>query len=184
MNQKNLINTPADGTAVRHNIYFFFRKDDNVMKNKEVKAFINSNPQKVQNIYGMFDVMETLRLKLQEGNAFEMFYSRTGRNLWVTTAFGGKHCTMYDDNPDIICCGIVPKDATTNFIRNRLVLVSVLRCYECEIDNWCDIFPMLAEPSANDVNVLIDYCRGEDISSDVSIDDICLRITQNRRKAA
>lgn len=154
------------------------------MKNKLAKEVINSNPQKVHNIYGMFDVMETLRLKLQEGNVFEMFYSRTGRNLWVTTAFGGKHCSMYDDNPDVICCGIIPKDATTNFIRNRLLFVAVLRCYECEIDRWNDIFPMLDEPSDYDVNTLIDYCRGEEISDSVSIDDICLRITQNRHKAA
>ena len=154
------------------------------MKNKLAKEVINGKQQNRQNIHGIYDVMETLRLKLQEGNEFEMFYSRTGRNLWVTTAFGGKHCAMYDDNPDVICCGIIPKDATTNFIRNRLVLVSVLRCYECEIDNWCDIFPMLAEPYADDVNTLIDYCRGEEISDSVSIDDICLRITQTRKKAA
>lgn len=154
------------------------------MKNKLAKALVNSKSNERQNIYGIFDVMEILKLKLRKGNKFEMFYSRTGRNIWVTTAFGGKHCSMYDDNPDVICCGIIPKDATTNFIRDRLVLVSVLRCYECEIDNWCDIFPMLAEPSADDVNVLIDYCRGEEISSDVSIDDICLGITQNRSKAA
>ena len=187
MNQKNLINTPADGYAVRHNN--FLERMNNNMKTKVVKAVVNSKSNARQNVYGIFDVMEMLRLNLREGNEFEMFYSRTGRNLWVTTAFGGKHCSMYDGNDDVIPCGIIPKDANTNFIRNRLVLVAIMRCYECKIDKWEAIFPTLEEPSSDDVKTLIeysDYLTGlrEEISSDVSIDDICLRITQTRKRAA
>ena len=159
------------------------------MKNKEVKALVNSKSNEKHNIYGMYDVMEMLKLKMRKGNEFEMFYSRMGRNLWVTTAFCGKHCSMYDGNDDVICCGIIPKDATTHFIRNRLVMVAVMRCYERKIDKWEAIFPTLEEPSTDDVKTLIEYSDfltglREEISSDVSIDDICLRITQTRKNAA